>query len=89
MPEFWVGPYREYLSDVRKQGRIGMVVLVCDEHEDDEEFKRDVICDPELVRFIKEKDIMVWGADIRSREGYQGESKRDSRTWCASKLMIP
>lgn len=51
-----------------------MVVLVCDEHEDDEEFKRDVICDPELVRFIKEKDIMVWGADIRSREGYQGES---------------
>lgn len=51
-----------------------MVVLVCDEHENDEEFKRDVICDQELVRFIKEKDIMVWGADIRSREGYQGMS---------------
>ena len=72
MLDFWVGPYREFLSDVRKQAKIGMVVLVCGEHENDEEFKRDILCDPELVRFIKEKEIMVWGADIRSKEGYQG-----------------
>jgi len=74
MLDFWVGPYREFLSDVRKQAKIGMIVLVCGEHENDEEFKRDVLCDPELVRFIKEKEIMVWGADIRSKEGYQGRS---------------
>jgi FAS-associated factor 2 len=73
MLDFWVGPYREFLTDVRKQAKIGMVVLVSEEHENDEEFKRDVLCDPELVRFVKEKDIMVWGADIRSREGYQGK----------------
>jgi len=82
MLDFWVGPYREFLSDVRKQAKIGMIVLVCGEHENDEELKRDVLCDPELVRFIKEKEIMVWGADIRSKEGYQGRSHY--RSMCLS-----
>lgn len=62
------------MSNVRKEGKVGVVILVCGEHEDDEEFKREVLCDEELVRTFKEKDVMVWGADIRSREGYQGRS---------------
>ena len=72
MPDFYIGAYRDFLTDIRKEGKIGLVVLVCGEHEDDEEFKRDVLCDSELVRCIKENEIMVWGADIRDREGYQG-----------------
>jgi FAS-associated factor 2 len=77
MPEFYIGPYREFMTDVRKHGKIGLVVLVCGEHEDDEEFKRDVVCDPEFVKIIKDKDILIWGADVRSREGYQGEWRVD------------
>lgn len=49
-----------------------MVVLVCNEHEDDAQFKREVLADPELVRCVKEREMLVWGADIRTREGYQG-----------------
>jgi len=79
LPEFYIGPYREFMLNVRKEGKVGMVVVVCGEHEDDEEFKRDVLCDSELVRTLKEKDIMVWGADVRSREGYQGEPR--PATW--------
>lgn len=60
------------MLNVRKEGKVGVVIVVCGEHEDDEEFKRDVLCDSELVRTFKEKDIMVWAADVRSREGYQG-----------------
>ncbi|ORX39203.1 hypothetical protein BD324DRAFT_576880 [Kockovaella imperatae] len=71
LPDFYAGPYREFLSQVRKQGKVGLVVLMCGEHEDDEEFKRDVLIDSDLVRTLKDKDIMVWAADIRSREGYQ------------------
>ncbi|KAL1409028.1 UBX domain-containing protein 10 [Vanrija albida] len=70
LPDLWVGPYREFLSEVRKQGKVGLVVLVSSEHEDDEEFKRDVLADPEFVRTLKEHDIMIWAADIGSREGY-------------------
>lgn len=47
--------------------------MTCSEHEDDEEFKRDVLSDGELVRVLKEKDVLVWAGDVRSREGYQGE----------------
>ncbi|KAK4683862.1 hypothetical protein P7C73_g6354, partial [Tremellales sp. Uapishka_1] len=71
MPEFWIGGYKDFLNHVRKEAKVGLVVLFCAEHEDDEEFKRDVICDGELVRSLRENDVLVWGADIRSREGYQ------------------
>jgi hypothetical protein len=49
-----------------------VVVLVCKEHEDDAQFKREVLADPELVRCVKEREMLVWGADVRTREGYQG-----------------
>lgn len=70
LPDFFIGPYREFLAEVRKQGKVGAVVLVSSEHENDEEFKRDVLSDPELVKCLKDNDILVWGADISSREGY-------------------
>jgi FAS-associated factor 2 len=74
LPEFYIGPYREFLGRVKKEGKLGLVVLVCAEHEDDSTFKREVLGDPELVRCVKEKEMIVWGADVRTREGYQGAS---------------
>lgn len=74
LPELYIGSYRDFLNTAKRDGKIGMVVLVCGEHEDDEAFKKEVLSDPELVRVLKEKDVLVWAADIRSREGYQGES---------------
>ncbi|ORY33083.1 hypothetical protein BCR39DRAFT_521080 [Naematelia encephala] len=71
LPDFYEGGYRDFLTHVRKEGKVGLVLLVCGEHEDDEEFKRDVLCDREFVRCLKDKEILIWGADIRSREGYQ------------------
>ncbi|WVQ93126.1 hypothetical protein IAU59_000190 [Kwoniella sp. CBS 9459] len=71
LPEFYIGPYREFIQSLRSQGKLGLIVLVSSEHEDDEEFKRDVLADPELVRTLKEKEVVVWAADISSREGYQ------------------
>lgn len=55
-------------------GKVGLVVLCSGEHEDDEEFKKDVLGDEEFVGCLKRNDLLVWGADIRSREGYQGGS---------------
>ncbi|KAK8844014.1 hypothetical protein IAR55_006807 [Kwoniella newhampshirensis] len=71
LPEFYIGPYREFVMTLRKEGKLGLVVLVSSEHEDDEEFKRDVLCDEELIRTLKDKEVLIWGADISSREGYQ------------------
>ncbi|WVR09002.1 hypothetical protein IAU60_006062 [Kwoniella sp. DSM 27419] len=71
LPDFYIGPYREFVQSLRSEGKLGLVILVCSEHEDDEEFKRDVLSDPELVRTFKEKEVVVWAADVASREGYQ------------------
>ncbi|WVQ81146.1 hypothetical protein IAT38_003268 [Cryptococcus sp. DSM 104549] len=71
LPEFYIGPYKEFLTILRREGKLGMVVLVSGEHEDDEEFKRGTLCDREVVRTLKEKDVLVWGGDISSREGFQ------------------
>lgn len=70
LPDLWVGAYRDFLSEVRRQGKVGIVVLMCSEHEDDEEFKRDVLADPEFIACLKDNDILIWAADISSREGY-------------------
>lgn len=72
LPDFWIGSYRDFLGEVRRQGKVGVVILCCGEHEDDEEFKKDVLCDEEFVGCLKRNDLLVWGADIRSREGFQG-----------------
>ncbi|RXK38477.1 hypothetical protein M231_04242 [Tremella mesenterica] len=71
LPSFRTISYRDFVTEVRMQGKVGLVILVSGEHEDDEEFKKDVLCDGELIKTLKENGIMVWGADIRSREGYQ------------------
>jgi len=89
LPDFYIGPYREFMLNVRKEGKVGVVIVVCGEHEDDEEFKRDVLCDAELVRTFKEKDLMVWAADVRSREGYQGELRRGSLRLSLASTFAP
>jgi FAS-associated factor 2 len=70
LPDFYIGSYREFLSSVRREGRVGLVTLVSSEHDDDNEFKRDVLADPDLTKALKEHDIAVWAADISTREGY-------------------
>jgi FAS-associated factor 2 len=57
---------------IRKEGRVGLIVVTCGEHEDDEEFKRGVLGDREFARVMREKEVLLWGGDVRSREGYQG-----------------
>lgn len=71
-PQLYMGPYREFIQTVKKDGKVGVIILCCAEHEDDLTFKREVLMDEELIRTFKEKDMLVWAADVRTREGYQG-----------------
>ncbi|TYJ56146.1 hypothetical protein B9479_003132 [Cryptococcus floricola] len=71
LPELYIGPYREFLTHVRKEAVVGMVVLVSSEHEDDEEFKRGTLADKDVVKVLRDENVAVWAADISSREGFQ------------------
>jgi FAS-associated factor 2 len=72
--DFYPGPYKEFLRSIRADPKLGVVILCCAEHEDDEVFKRDVLLNAELGRTFREKNIAVWGGDVREREAYQGQS---------------
>lgn len=57
---------------IRSDLKLGAVVLCCGEHEDDEQFKREVLLSEEFGRVLREKDVKIWGGDVREREAYQG-----------------
>lgn len=60
---------------------MGVVILCCAEHGDDEAFKREVLLNEEFGRVLREKNVAVWAGDVRDREAYQGESlKSDEMT---------
>ncbi|GAA6021173.1 hypothetical protein JCM11491_001595 [Sporobolomyces phaffii] len=71
LPEFFVGGYEQALRKARDELRVLLVVLTCDEHERDEEFKRTVLTDPDLVATLKSERVIVWGGDVLDRDAYQ------------------
>ncbi|OXG84240.1 hypothetical protein C345_04108 [Cryptococcus neoformans A2-102-5] len=71
LPEIYVGPYREFLTHIRKELLVGLVVLVSEEHENDESFKKGSLADKDVVQALRSEGVVVWAADISSREGYQ------------------
>ncbi|BEI85923.1 hypothetical protein CcaverHIS002_0602100 [Cutaneotrichosporon cavernicola] len=83
LPDFYIGSYRDFLSGVRREGRVGLITLVSSEHDDDPEFKRDVLADPDLTKALKEHDIAIWAADTSTREGFMAAETLQITTYPA------
>ncbi|KAJ9115830.1 hypothetical protein QFC22_004971 [Naganishia vaughanmartiniae] len=98
MPDFWRqggeedeneqgtragGTYKDFLNHLKEERKVGCVVLCCSDHEDDMEFKRNVLTNEEFVKCLRENDILIWGADIREREGYQVSQTLQATTYPA------
>ncbi|GAA5998667.1 hypothetical protein JCM5350_000224, partial [Sporobolomyces pararoseus] len=71
LPEFFTGGYEQALRKVRDEFKILMVILTCQENERDEEFKRKVLTDFELIKSLKDENVVVWGGDVMERDAYQ------------------
>jgi len=72
LPDFFVGGYDAALRLTQQEARVLCVILTCEEHDDVPPFRRDVLTDPELVRVLTDNNVIVWGGDVRDRDGYQG-----------------
>ncbi|KAJ9108609.1 hypothetical protein QFC19_002326 [Naganishia cerealis] len=92
LPDFWrqggdedapKGTYKEFLDHLKAERKVGCVVLCCSDHEDDLEFKRNVLTNEEFVKCLRENDILIWGADVREREGYQVSQTLQATTYPA------
>ncbi|KAI1792217.1 hypothetical protein LXA43DRAFT_1007112 [Ganoderma leucocontextum] len=81
LPDFFLGAYEEFARTCQRELRIGCVVIVSDEHDDDAEFKRSTLTDPSFLRVIQENEILVWGGDIRDREAWSASQKLQATTY--------
>jgi FAS-associated factor 2 len=71
LPDFILGGYDAALDVARREARVLCVILTSEEHDDVPLFRREVLTDPEFVRTLTDNQILVWGGDVRERDGYQ------------------
>ncbi|ORZ14749.1 hypothetical protein BCR42DRAFT_417592, partial [Absidia repens] len=69
--EFSQEGYTRTLEKARHELKFLLVVLQCDEHDDNELFCRNTLTDHDLMDFIRSKDILVWGGNVAQVEAYQ------------------
>lgn len=49
-----------------------LVILQSDDHDHTEEFNKTTLTSPRFIEFIKEKNILVWGGNVRESEAHKG-----------------
>ena len=55
----------------KKDVRIMMVVLQSEEHDDTNVFNKETLGNTEVVTWLREKNIVLWGGSVGDSEGYQ------------------
>ncbi|KAF9011668.1 hypothetical protein BDZ89DRAFT_1224605 [Hymenopellis radicata] len=81
LPNFVVGTYEDTLRRCQKENRVGCVILVSEEHDDDAEFKRTTLTDPTFVNLLVDSNFIVWGGDVRDLEPYTASEKLQATTY--------
>jgi FAS-associated factor 2 len=71
LPNFFLGGYDAALDIAKREARVLCVILTSEEHDDMPVFRREVLTDPKFVHTLTDNQILVWGGDVRERDGYQ------------------
>ncbi|KAI9259668.1 hypothetical protein BDA99DRAFT_513889 [Phascolomyces articulosus] len=80
-PEFYQGGYSQALENARRDLRFLLVVLQSDEHDDTEQFCRETLSSEELVDHMRQKNVLVWGGNVRESEAFQVSSTLQATTY--------
>lgn len=51
-----------------------LVILQSDDHDHTEEFNKNTLTSNRVIEFIKEKNILVWGGNVRESEAHKGKN---------------
>ncbi|KAI5810297.1 hypothetical protein DFH27DRAFT_598121 [Peziza echinospora] len=65
------GGYAQAMDLAKKDVRILMVILQSDEHDDTLVFNKETLGNPDVVAWIRDNNIVLWGASVSESEGYQ------------------
>ncbi|KAI9320646.1 thioredoxin-like protein [Dichotomocladium elegans] len=72
--EFFQGGYSQALETARRELRYLLVVIQSNEHDDTEAFCRETLSSEELINYIRQNNILVWGGNVHESEGFQVSS---------------
>lgn len=72
--DFFKGGYSQALEKARKELRFMLVILQSDDHDDTQEFSRETLASSQVIDFIKDKNILVWGGNVRESEAHKGKA---------------
>lgn len=68
LPEFLLMGYDDAVKKAKEELKTLMAILISEEHDDTERFKREVLMDEELLDVLTKNSILVWGGDVRDRD---------------------
>ncbi|GAA5812023.1 hypothetical protein MFLAVUS_005472 [Mucor flavus] len=69
--EFFKGGYSQALEKARKDLRFMLVILQSDDHDNTDEFNKNTLTSTRFIEFIKQKNILVWGGNVRESEAHK------------------
>lgn len=69
---FFEGGYAQALDLAKKDLKFLLVLLQSDEHDDTNTYNRETMGNSDVVKFIKDHDIILWGGTVQDSEAYQG-----------------
>jgi len=64
--------YAEVTKEVRTSLRFLLVILVSEEHDDTAGFCKDVLCDVELLNWVRANECVVWAGNVADSEAHTG-----------------
>ncbi|KAI8764604.1 FAS-associated factor 2-like isoform X1 [Biomphalaria glabrata] len=68
-PAFYQGTYSQALNDAKKELRFLLVYLHCDEHQNTDQFCRDIVCSQVFRNYVN-GHLLFWACNTSSPEGY-------------------
>ncbi|CEG76060.1 hypothetical protein RMATCC62417_11005 [Rhizopus microsporus] len=80
-PSFFEGSYTQALNTSKKESKYMMVILISEEHDDNDAFCRSILTSPELLDFLRHHKVIVWGGNIRYTEAFQVSNILEATTY--------
>ncbi|KAJ6263557.1 UBX domain-containing protein [Drechslerella dactyloides] len=65
------GGYAAALDLAKQELKFLLVVLLSPEHDDTAAYCRETLANPDVVKFVKDRDIVLWGGSVADSEAYQ------------------
>ncbi|KAI7893935.1 thioredoxin-like protein [Mucor mucedo] len=80
-PDFFEGGYTQALNVAKRDLVFLLVFLSSEEHDDHDAFCRTTLTNPQLIDFLRQHHILLWGGNVRYTEAFQVSNTLQATTY--------